>query len=116
MSASRMIYVFIAWCMSLLASHAQLMLDAETETLIDKLPQVSQIGYGYSAMFSGSQFLPDSDSSHVHTLVLGSQAPTNSPTLEMIVRRGILAVPSLLKHLDDGRETKIPPLSGMMWM
>lgn len=111
-----MIYIFVAWYLSLLAGHTQPLLDAETETLINKLPQVSQIGYGYSAMFSGSQFLPDSDATQVQTLVLGSQAPTNSPALEMIVRRGILAVPSLLKHLDDGRETRIQPLSGMMWM
>jgi hypothetical protein len=48
--------------------------------------------------------------------VLGSQAPTNSATLEGIVRRGVLAVPSLLKHLNDARETRIPPVSGMMWM
>ena len=48
--------------------------------------------------------------------MLGSEAPTNSAVLENIVRRGVLAVPSLLKHLDDGRETKIPAVSGMMWI
>jgi len=91
-------------------------IDPGTEGLIDRLPQISQIGYGYSAMFSGSQFLPEPDASEVHTLVLGSQAPTNSSILESIVRRGATAVPSLLKHLDDARETRILPLSGMMWM
>jgi hypothetical protein len=67
-------------------------------------------------MFSGSQFLPESDSSKVHALVLGSQAPTNSAILERIVRRGIRAVPSLLKHLDDALVTRIRPVSGMMWI
>ena len=104
-------------CLALmLASTAKAELDPQTETLIEQLPKISQIGYGYSAMFSGSQFLPEADSSEVHTLVLGSQAPTNSAILENIVRRGILAVPSLLKHLDDARETKIPAISGMMWI
>jgi hypothetical protein len=67
-------------------------------------------------MFSGSQFLPEAGSAEVHTLVLGSQAPTNSAILESLVRRGVAAVPSLLKHLDDARKTRISPVSGMMWM
>lgn len=105
-----------ACCAVGLGHCADAALDEQTEALVDQLPEISQIGYGYSAMFSGSQFLPEPDSSEVHTLVLGSQAPTNSAALERIVRRGVLAVPSLLKHLDDARETRIPPLSGMMWM
>jgi hypothetical protein len=111
------IFVFlIACCVSVLTSSAAGELDPRTEALIAQLPQVSEIGYGYSAMFSGSQFLPDTNSTEVQSLVLGSQRPANSATLEAIVKRGIVAVPSLLKHLDDSRETRIPPLKGMMWM
>jgi hypothetical protein len=106
----------IACCTATLASAANASLDAQTEGLIDRLPQVSKVGYGYSALFSGSQFLPEPDSAQIQSLILGSQAPTNSAILESIVRRGVVAVPSLLKHLDDARRTKIPPLSGMMWM
>lgn len=91
-------------------------IDKATEGWMEQLPGISKIGFGYSARFSGSQFLPEPASSQVQTLVIGSQAPSNSPALEQIVRRGILAVPSLLKHLDDARETKVPPMSGMMWM
>ena len=89
---------------------------SDIETLINRLTEVSEIGYGYSAMFSGTQFLPYSDSDELGALVLGSQAPTKSSILEGIVRQGISAVPSLLKHLDDSRKTRIPPMQGMMWM
>ncbi|MCD4823453.1 MAG: hypothetical protein K8S55_02515 [Phycisphaerae bacterium] len=90
--------------------------NPETEALIDKLPGVSEIGYGYSATFSGSHFLPHSDSYQVHTLVLGSQPPMKSSTLDKIVRQGFTAVPLLLKNLDDSRKTKVPPLKGKMWI
>ena len=116
MQATRTFTCLVICYATMLAFGDGAALDPSTEGLMDELPQISQIGYGYSAMFSGSQFLPEPDSSEVHTLVLGSQAPTNSAILESIVRRGVIAVPSLLKHLDDARETKVPPLSGMMWM
>ena len=88
----------------------------ETDALINKLTEISEIGYGYSAMFSGSQFLPHSDSEELHCLVLGSQESTKSLILDKIVRQGINAVPSLLKHLDDSRKTQIPAVRGMMWI
>lgn len=116
MQATRILIGLIVYGATMLESGAGTALDSRTEELIDQLPQISQIGYGYSAMFSGSQFLPEPETSQVSTLVLGSQAPTNSVVLESIVRRGITAVPSLLKHLDDARETKIPPISAMMWV
>jgi hypothetical protein len=115
MPAPRIIACLIACGSATLASPTSVAMDSQTESLIGRLPEISEIGYGYSAMFSGSQFLPEPDSSEVHTLVFGSQAPANSAILEGIVRRGAVAVPSLLKHLNDDRETKIPPLSGMMW-
>lgn len=116
MPTARIIACLIACCGATLALATDTALDTQTESLIGQLPEISQIGYGYSAMFSGSQFLPEPDSSEVHTLVFGSQSPASSPILESIVRRGVVAVPSLVKHLDDARETRIPPLKGMMWM
>ena len=106
----------VACCATIVAASVEAAIDPHTESLIDQLPRISQIGYGYSAMFSGSQFLPQPEASEVHTLVLGSQAPANSALLESIVRKGVVAVPSLLKHLDDARATMIPAVSGMMWM
>src|SRR2546422_3486894 len=73
-------------------------ISGDAEALINKLTEVSEVGYGYSTMFSGSQFTPQADADEVHTLVLGSQRPTKSSTIDAIVRQGINAVPSLLKH------------------
>jgi len=97
------------------ADAVQPVVDAETEALIDKLPEIAEIGYGYSATFGGSQFLPDKDSARIGVVLFGGPAPENSDVLEAIVRRGAKAVPALLKHLDDARETKIPPMSGILW-
>ena len=116
MKTLQTILIAIPFLASGFASCAEPTGNIETEVLINELPETSEIGYGYSTMFSGSQFLPYSDSDEVHTLVLGSQAPTKSSMLDKIVRQGITAVPLLLKHLDDDRNTKIPPLKGMMWM
>ncbi len=91
-------------------------ISGDAEVLINRLTEVSELGYGYSTLFSGSQFLPQADADEVHTLVLGSQRPTKSSTIEAIVRQGVIAVPSLLKHLDDDRKTQIEPVKGMMWM
>ena len=91
-------------------------ISGDPEALINRLTNVSELRYGYSAMFSGSQFLPQADADEVHSLVLGSQRPTKSTDLEAIVRQGISAVPPLLKHLDDDRKTQIEPVKGMMWM
>ncbi|MDB6024561.1 MAG: hypothetical protein JWM68_784 [Verrucomicrobiales bacterium] len=107
--------ISLAWCAFMFAFSTDAAVDRQTEDFVEQMPRISEIGYGYSAMFSGSQFLPEPDASEVHTMVLGSQSPKNSAILERIVRRGILAVPSLLKHLDDARETKIPPISSMEW-
>jgi hypothetical protein len=90
--------------------------DIGTEALVDKLVETTKLGFGYSAQFSGSQFLPADNAGEVNSLVLGSPAPAKSVVLEAIVRRGVAAVPALLKHLDDRRATKIPPIKGMMCM
>lgn len=91
-------------------------LDSETERLITKLPQVSEAGYGFDPWSIGSEFLPYSDSAQTGVLVLGSKPPMSSPILRKIVMQGIRAVPSLLKHLDDGTPTKIPLQKGMAWI
>jgi hypothetical protein len=116
MSAIRLAFFFGVWSTILASCHAQPALDVETEALVNQLPRVTQEGYGYSTMFAGSQFLPDKQSSSAGMFVLGVKPPADSLILEKIVRQGAKAVPPLLKHLDDARTTKIPPLRGMMWM
>ena len=84
--------------------------------LIESLQQTENLGFGYSALFAGTQFLPRMDSGQWNTGVLGSPPPKESESLKLIVKRGAAAIPFLIKQLDDGRPTKIKPVSGMMWM
>jgi hypothetical protein len=114
--AKRYFQILVALALPFFILPSSAMGNDDIESLINQLPDVSKMGFGYSAQFSGSQFLPDSDSNEVHTLVLGSQAPANSDILEAIVKAGFRAVPFLLKHIDDARATKIPPMQGMMWI
>jgi hypothetical protein len=112
---------FVACALVLCVSIAAEQADPPTEeqkleALIDTLTQVSELGFGYSASFTGSQFLPQHDSDQVSTLLLGQSAPTRSDVLENIVKKGLAVVPVLLKHLDDKRTTRIKPIRGMMWM
>ncbi|MHB1457879.1 MAG: hypothetical protein ACYC0V_13295 [Armatimonadota bacterium] len=90
-------------------------LDSETERLIARLAQVSEADYGFDPWFRSSEFLPYSDSGQAGLFWIGTRPPVSSPIVRKIVMRGIRAVPSLLKHLDDSTVTKIPSQKGMMW-
>jgi hypothetical protein len=89
--------------------------NIELDSFIKELSGISELGYGYSEGFTGFQFLPQADSDDIIMAVGGYQAPKRSATLEKIVKQGIVAVPLLLKHLNDDRKTKIPALKGMIW-
>ncbi len=86
------------------------------EPLIDQLANVAQGGFGYSAGFSGTQFLPVADSGEWRMGLLGSAPPQPSEAMLLLVKGGAESIPLLVKHLDDKRPTKIKPMSGMMWM
>lgn len=90
--------------------------DDELEKLIEALTQVAEPGVGYSAYFSGSTFLPYSDSEQLGTLVLGGTHRSQSEILRELVAKGPDAVPTLIKHLSDDRKIAIEPLKGMMWI
>jgi len=85
----------------------------KVESLIDKLVEVSQPGYGYAAYFSGSEFLPYPDTGKMVAEVLGGGAPVRSEVLRQIVEQGIDAVPALIKHIGDDRKIKMKPLQGI---
>lgn len=85
----------------------------ESDALIDKLAEISQPGIGYSTLVSGSEFVLYADSTTIPTGVIGAREPYRSEVLEDVVRRGADIVPTLLKHLDDARPTKIPPVHGI---
>ncbi|MBS0263014.1 MAG: hypothetical protein JSS02_13800 [Planctomycetes bacterium] len=88
----------------------------DIEKLIDQLPDTSEPGFGYSVYFSGSEFLPFDEPGQISTGVLGGMKATRSKTLREIVRHGAAAVPVLLKRIGDKRPTKIPAMTGMMWI
>lgn len=77
------------------------------EKLIDQLEYVSVQEVGYSGGNSGSTFLPlqrNDFSANGNTL---NDPKGSSRALISLVKLGVKAVPSLLKHLDDDRKTKI---------
>ncbi|MDB2686561.1 hypothetical protein N9Y42_05070 [Mariniblastus sp.] len=88
----------------------------EITKLIDQLVEVAEPGIGYSGYFSGSEFLPYSDTQQMATFVFGATQRSRSNTLQQIVAKGVDAVPQLLEHLSDDRKIKMEKLSGMMWM
>jgi tetratricopeptide (TPR) repeat protein len=85
----------------------------EDDALVDKLAEISQPGIGYSTLVSGSEFVLYPDSTNIPTGVIGAREPYRSSILEAVVRRGADIVPTLIKHLDDARPTKIPPVHGI---
>ncbi|HEV3165702.1 MAG TPA: hypothetical protein VGZ22_16865 [Isosphaeraceae bacterium] len=89
--------------------------DADPESLVDRLVDVSEPDYGYSGSVTGTRFLPQDDAVHGQMALLNRPQPRPSPVLTALVRRGAAAVPTLLRHLDDGRVTAIPAARGMMW-
>ncbi len=76
----------------------------EIEGLIERLVEIKECDIGYSPSATGSKFAPldDSTTSPLFT------SNTPSPTLRKLVERGAVAVPHLVRHLDDKRKTKIP--------
>jgi len=85
--------------------------DPETEALIGELANVSEPDAGYCTTSFLALILPDEDSMQKTPVFLKVQCQwlVESDVLERIVRRGAVAVPSLLRHLGDAQKTKIPP-------
>lgn len=104
----------LASALLLLPCHAEEK-DTDLEAMIGRLAETSEEGFGYSSLFAGSIFLPRKDSGEWGVGVLGGPPATPSEAMECIVRQGAAAVPALIKHMDDKRETKLKPVAGMMW-
>lgn len=90
--------------------------DNGVERLIDQLVAVAEPGFGYSVYFSGTEFLPYDETGEISSAVLGATQRARSEAMREIVRQGAASVSTLLKHINDSRATKIPPVSGMMWI
>jgi ankyrin repeat protein len=80
--------------------------DKDVAGLIDQLPRIAEGDVGYMPTMSGSGFLP-LRTSEMGTALLGQRPPASSETMRRLVAHGAAAIPNLVAHLDDKRETKI---------
>jgi hypothetical protein len=74
--------------------------------LIDDLTQINSQtpGINSAAVYEG--FIADNSPGTFEVGVLGPPPPKVPPQMSELVRRGPLALPELIKHLDDSRPTK----------
>jgi ankyrin repeat protein len=75
--------------------------------LIDKLAEVKDDDVGYSPSVSGSAFAPLDAEGQVSTALLFQKPLARSETLRILVKQGAAALPHLIAHLDDKRQTGI---------
>jgi len=75
--------------------------------LIEKLQEVSEEGVGFHSTASESAFIATEDDAKFDGGVLGSRKPAVSPVMRELVKKGVEAIPELINHLSDSRETKV---------
>src|SRR5262245_38221847 len=76
------------------------------QVLIDRLTELDQQDTGYSASTSGSAFLPLGQS-ETSAMLLFQKPHASSDAMKSLVKLGAKALPALVKHLRDGRPTRI---------
>jgi hypothetical protein len=79
----------------------------ELDTLIDELTAIGSPAPGVDGMAWYSAFIADSAAPRFQGGVLGSPAPAIPPQMRELVRRGLAALPVLIRHLGDNRPTKL---------
>lgn len=90
--------------------------DSDVEKLIDRLVGFGGGTTGTHATAWTSQFMAIDEEPEFHGGVFGSPKPVVDPTLRRLVQLGIRALPGLLAHLSDKRETKFTIAQGFgMW-
>jgi hypothetical protein len=80
---------------------------AEVERMINRLAELSESDVGYSPTMTGNRFLPVDTEAEFGMGLLGQKPPVASDAMRQLVECGAGAVPGLMEHLDDDRETKI---------
>ncbi|APR75103.1 Hypothetical protein A7982_00449 [Minicystis rosea] len=84
--------------------------------IIDTLASVKAQGLGYSAAYTGSEFLPYPKSGHAGMMLLQQAPPEPSSALGELVALGAGAVPALVACLAEARPTEIEPVRALQWM
>jgi hypothetical protein len=77
------------------------------DQLIDDLTQIDSQSPGIDSAAIYEGFIADSSPGSFGGGVLGIAPPEVPPQMSELVRRGPLALPELIKHLDDRRPTKL---------
>ena len=85
-----------------------------TERLIDRLVHESAEGIGSNTMSWAEGFMAIDEEPRFAGGILGTKKPRVSPIMRELVRRGVAALPSLIKHLTDARPTKLVVGRGFM--
>ena len=77
------------------------------DQLIDDLTQIDSQSPGVNSAAIYGGFIADDSPGPFRGGVLGIAPPKVPPQMSELVRRGPLALPELIKHLDDRRPTKL---------
>lgn len=81
--------------------------DPEIEKLIDRLVDLGDETTGAHSTAWGGQFMAIDEEPEFHGGIIGSKPPSVDANMRKLVQLGVKALPSLMKHLDDKRETKL---------
>jgi hypothetical protein len=83
--------------------------------LIDQLTDVGEAGIGFHPTAWADGFIGVDVEPAFHGGIIGSQKPVISSPLRALVQMGVAALPQLIDHLSDRRETKLK-MGGFMGM
>jgi hypothetical protein len=83
--------------------------------LIDQLAEVGEAGIGFHPTAWADGFIAVDQEPGFQGGIISSQKPVVSPPLRSLVQKGVAALPQLIDHLSDRRETKLT-MSGFMGM
>jgi hypothetical protein len=76
-------------------------------SLIDDLVDIDAQAPGLHSTALIRTFIADNSPTEFSGGVIGSVAPKNFPQMTELVRRGVISLPLLIKHLEDNRPTKL---------
>lgn len=80
---------------------------ATNKELIDQFVAVSGFGVGFHPTAWASGFVAVEGEPTFEGGILGSARPSDHPAMKELVARGVKAIPDLIEHLSDDRETKL---------
>lgn len=113
-----MIRLFTIGCALLFATTASAsdLSAASNEQLVASLVQLDSQSPGVSAMGDFGTFMGEDKPSRMTVGVVGTPTLSVAPAMRELVRRGVAALPDLMKHLDDPTATKVVVGDGDFFM